>query len=201
MHTIRYTSSNSPGAIVLVLNSVLLCLTGLPARATEVQVDKNQETGLFAWTAIDTGFSLELIQLLPDFVRAIYESHGFPDAEIENIAAYCVFGTIIKNTSQQRLSYRVDEWYYLAGDKTQKRQIKTKSSWLEQWRKAGITFSWTLLPDQGMFEAGDWQQGFTTLKLPRNSTFDLIYSWKLNDKAYSGKIDNLRCAPDEAPLQ
>lgn len=191
---------NRPGTALIVVPLVLLCLTVSPARATEVKIHKNEATGLLTWTAVDTGFSLELIQLLPDFVRAIYGSHDFPGTEIENIAAYCVFGTIIKNTSPQRLSYRVDDWYYLAGEKTEKRKIKTKSDWLEQWRKAGIRFSWTLLPDQGVFEVGDWQQGFTTLKLPRNSTFDLIYRWTLNDKAYTGKIENLRCAPDEAPL-
>ena len=70
------------------------------ACATRTTVHENPDTGLVTWSAVDTGFSIELIQLVPDYVRAIYGSHNFPQSEIEDIAAYCVFGTIIKNTSE-----------------------------------------------------------------------------------------------------
>ncbi len=186
---------------MLAATSLATCLIFSAARATEIKLHENEDTGLLTWTALDKGFSLELIQLLPDFVRAIYGSHGFPKDEIEKIAAYCVFGTIIKNTSQMQLEYRVADWYYLAGDKTKKHRIKTKPDWLAQWRKAGIKFSWTLLPEQGVFETGDWQQGFTTIELPHNSTFNLIYNWTLNGKAYTGTIENLHCAPEQPPPQ
>ncbi|MCW8831228.1 MAG: hypothetical protein OQK32_06890, partial [Gammaproteobacteria bacterium] len=137
--------------------------------------------------------------LLPDFVRAIYSSHDFSRAEIERIAGYCVFGSIIKNTSQQQLSYKVKNWTYTdAVGKTH--PVKTKSQWLEEWRRAGITFSWTLLPDDGVFNVGDWQQGFTTVKLPRKAQFDLTYTWTLDSKAHSGTLKNLQCAPENIEL-
>lgn len=199
MHAFQLKNIRQLPLKLLVANSLIFGQIITPAHATDVQVHTNKETGLKTWTAIDSGFSIELIQLLPDFVRAIYGSHGFPKAEIEKIAAYCVFGTIIKNTSQQRLNYRVDDWYYQVGNESNKQRIKAKTLWLEQWRTAGITFSWTLLPDQGVFEVGDWQQGFTTIKLPRESTFNFFYSWTLDDKIYTGNIKNLQCAPDEAP--
>ena len=191
----RLTGAVFPGSCLL------LALSGTPAWSTDVQLHKNKQTGLLTWTAVDTGFSLELIQLLPDFVRATYESHGFPDAEIEKIASYCVFGTIMKNTSPKRIKYSVDNWYYLMANDTEKYRIRTKPEWLAQWRKAGISFSWTIFPDQATLEVGDWQQGFTTLDLPHGSTFDLIYSWTSDDRTQTGKIENLRCAPNDAPLQ
>jgi len=165
------------------------------AGGTIVKVHENPDSHLLTWTAEDDGFSIELIQLLPDFVRAIYSNHHFPEKEVEEIAGYCVFGSIIKNTSDKTLTYKVADWRYIA-DNSAPMPVKTKSQWLEQWRKSGITFSWTLLPDAGTFYVGDWQQGFTTIKLPRNSEFDLIFKWQLDGKEHVGKIEKLRCPPD-----
>lgn len=175
---------------------MLMLLTD--AAATEVSIHKNEISGLLTWTAADEGFKIELIQLLPDFIRAIYAKHNFPKQEVERAASYCIFGTIIKNTSDQHLSYRVSDWRYRTEDGKQ-HPVKTKTQWLEEWRKAGITFSWTLLPDTGEFAVGDWQQGFTTVKLPRETTFDLIYKWQLDGVAHTGILENLRCAPESLP--
>jgi hypothetical protein len=162
--------------------------------AQQVSIHKNEQSGLLTWTVQDTGFSIEFIQLLPDFIRAIYAKHGFPDAEIERAASYCVFGTILKNTSDKVMTYRVKDWRYRTAD-GKEWPVKTKTQWLNEWKKAGIKFSWTLLPDQGEFDVGDWQQGFTTIKLPRNSTFDLIYRWQLDGKPYQGVLENMQCPP------
>ena len=174
---------------------ISLFLSALSVQATHTSVHKNEQTGLLTYTSESAGFSVELIQLLPDFVYAVYSKHDFPKSEIDRINTYCVFGSIIKNTSQQQLSYRVKDWSYL-DEKGIKHPIKTKSQWLQEWRKAGIKFSWTLLPDQGDFEIGDWQQGFTTIKLPRESKFDLIYKWSLDGVAHSGVLENLQCPPE-----
>ncbi len=179
-----------------LLIAMLMLLTD--AAATEVSIHKNEISGLLTWTAADEGFKIELIQLLPDFIRAIYAKHNFPKQEVERAASYCIFGTIIKNTSDQHLSYRVSDWRYRTEDGKQ-HPVKTKTQWLEEWRKAGITFSWTLLPDTGEFAVGDWQQGFTTVKLPRETTFDLIYKWQLDGVAHTGILENLRCAPESLP--
>ena len=175
-----------------------------PVYATQVSVHKNETTGLLTWTAEDKGFQIELIQLLPDFIRAIYEKHNFPDAEVERAAGYCVFGTILKNTSNQLMSYRVKDWRYRAkaedGSYGKALPVKTKTQWLEEWRQAGVTFSWTLLPDEGEFAVGDWQQGFTTVKLPREAEFDLIYRWQLDGVEHEGVLKGLKCAPEELDL-
>lgn len=165
--------------------------------SAEVTIHKNEVSGLLTWTAEDDGFSIELIQLLPDFVRAIYAKHNFPKNEVERAASYCVFGTILKNTSSQHMSYSVSEWRYHTKEQPVKLlPVKTKSQWLEEWQKAGIVFSWTLLPDIGEFEVGDWQQGFTTIKLPRETEFSLIYKWRLDGKVHTGVIENLKCSPE-----
>lgn len=190
----------------MVKNILLISVLYLPnfmAHAAEVVIHKNEASGLLTWTANDTGFSIELIQLLPDFIRAIYAKHEFPDNEIERIASYCVFGTILKNTSDKGLSYKVADWRYREkkddGTIGKALPVKTKTQWLDEWEKAGILFSWTLLPDKGEFAVGDWQQGFTTIKLPRESVFDLVYKWELDGVGYTGTLEDLQCAPETLP--
>ena len=181
----------------------VLLLATTTLHAADVSVHKNKVSGLLTWSAQDDGFSIELIQLLPDFIRAIYAKHNFPEQEIERAASYCMFGTILKNTSQQHLSYRVADWRYRTNDDKgghgKELPVKTKTQWLDEWRKAGIKFSWTLLPDIGEFSVGDWQQGFTTIKLPRDSTFDLIYKWSLDDVEHVGVLENVECPPASLP--
>lgn len=177
----------------------LIIFTGLflgaySTQAANTSVHKNEQTSLLTYTSEGNGFSVELIQLLPDFVHAVYAKHDFPKSEIDRINTYCVFGSIIKNTSKQQLSYKVSNWSYI-DTKGDQHPIKTKTQWLEEWRKAGIKFSWTLLPDQGEFEVGDWQQGFTTIKMPRESNFNLTYTWTLDGVAHSATLENLQCAP------
>ena len=181
---------------LLAISIVMVLVTG--AVASETKVHKNKNTGLLTWTLNDKGFQIELIQLLPDFIRAIYAKHNFPKSEIEHAASYCVFGTILKNTSDQQLSYRVADWRYQTSD-GKPHPVKTKTQWLEEWRKAGVTFSWTLLPDVGEFSVGDWQQGFTTIKLPRNTEFDMIFKWQLDGVEHTATLENVICAPESLP--
>lgn len=184
-----------PTKIINARLLIIVCLCLLPIQVqAEVTVRKNHASGLLTWTSKDDGFSIELIQLLPDFVRAVYDKHGLPADEVERIAAYCDFGTIIQNTSQQQLSYRVSDWRYIDKDGNAY-PVKTKEQWLEEWRKAGVTFAWTLLPGSGDFGIGDWQQGFTTIKTDRNEKFDLVYTWTLDGIKHQGKIENMSCAP------
>lgn len=181
-----------------VVLSLLLLLHGVlhanVAYAANVKVHKNETSGLLTWTVVDEGFRLEFIQLLPDFVRAIYAKHNFPKKEVERAAAFCVFGTILNNTSNQLMSYDVRDWKYQTKD-GKEHAVKTKTQWLQEWKKVGINFSWTLLPDKGEFEVGDWQQGFTTIKLSPETEFDLTYKWQLGGKEYAGVLEGLKCAP------
>lgn len=182
-------------ALRQIVITVFIFAVTINSPAAIVSVHKNETSGLLTWTSEDTGFSIELIQLLPDFIRAIYSKHNFPADEVERAASYCMFGTILKNTSDQHMSYRVADWRYRTKD-GKEWPVKTKTQWLQEWKKAGITFSWTLLPDVGEFEVGDWQQGFTTIYLPRETEFDLVYKWQLDGVAHTGILNNLKCAPE-----
>ncbi len=161
----------------------------------EVKVTLNETNGLTTWTSSGDGFSVEFIQVVPDFIRAIYGKHDFPKKEIEDIASYCVYGSVIKNTSDKVLTYRVSDWRYVQDGKTY--PVKTKTQWLNQWQQSGVVFSWTLLPDEGEFYEGDWQQGFTTVKLERESFFDFIYTWQLDGVEHTSTIRNMQCPPYE----
>lgn len=181
--------------ISLLILALLPPATALAAKQTRYL---NEQNGLYTWTSEGDGFSVELIQVVPDFIRAIYGKHEFPKKEIEEIAGYCVYGSVIKNTSDKVLTYDVSDWHYEYRGRSY--PIKTKSEWLEQWRKAGVLFSWTLLPDAGEFYVGDWQQGFTTIELPREATFDLVYTWTLDGREYSDRITDMECSPADVKI-
>lgn len=166
--------------------------------AAEQQV--NPETGLLSWKAGGQAFTIELIQVLPDYVRAVYASRGLPEKIIEDVSSYCVFGTIIRNTTAEPLSYRVADWRYTTPDGVRHR-LKTKSEWVQEWRDMGVAFRWSMLADDQTFAEGDWVQGFTTVKLSPGSRFDLEYSWSQHGRQHVATIEGVRCAPAEAPLQ
>lgn len=183
---------------IISRHSVVILLLIFPMLLSGGVVQKKQDpdTGLLSWNVEDRGLSLELIQLPPDYIRAIYSSRGLPKDIVEDMASYCVFGTIIKNLSDTQLSYRVADWHYVTAD-GKEHSLKTKTQWLTEWRKRGVKFAWSLLPDDQVFDVGDWSQGFTTVKLTRGSTFDLVFYWKIEEKTHAGKIENLRCATQD----
>ncbi len=182
----------------LKLAAVLgISLQSAPALA-EVEIFTEGNSKLLAWKAQHPGFSLQFIQLLPDYIRAIYSARGLQPDVVELMASYCVFGTIIKNESDKELAYRVADWRYVTND-GKSNPVKTKTQWLEEWEKLGVAFRWSLLPDDQSFAPGDWSQGFTTLPLPPDETFDLHYSWTLEGKTHEATIKDLRCAPATQP--
>lgn len=177
-----------------------LCLL-LPLQAVAAAEQRvNPETGLLSWTAGDQAFAIELIQVLPDYVRAVYAARGLPQKIIDDVSSHCVFGTIIRNTTTAALSYRVADWRYTTPDGVRHR-LKTKSDWVQEWRDMGVAFRWSMLADEQTFAEGDWVQGFTTVKLPPGSRFDLEYSWNQHGRQHLATIEGMRCAPAEAPVQ
>ena len=165
--------------------------------AAQLTQHRDPESGLLSWKQVDRGFSLELIQLLPDYVKALYSSRGLPKSVVDGMAPYCVFGSVVQNHSRGELSYRVADWRYVTAD-GKKHRLKTKTQWLAEWKKQGSDFGWSILPAAMTFDTGDWAQGFTTVRLPPGSHFDLIYSWRHHGKHYTGTLKNLICAPAQA---
>lgn len=170
----------------------LLLVFGASAWAADTVVTENPESGLKSWKKSDRGFSIELIQLLPEFVQATYASRDLPPAIFKSMTGYCIFGTVARNETEAPLSYRVADWRYVTPD-GKKHRLRTKSQWIAVWSKLGADFSYSILPDDIEFEAGDWAQGFTTPKLSPGARFDLIYTWRQHGKTYVGKLENLSC--------
>ena len=176
----------------IIFSAILLAfLTGQAISATAV-VTENTATGLKSWKMEDRGFSLELVQLLPEFVQATYDSRDFPPAIYQSMQGYCVFGTVARNETEAPLSYRVADWRYVTRNGKQQR-LRTKSEWVATWKKLGADFSYSILPDDITFDAGDWAQGFTTPKITPGTRFDLIYVWSQHGKTFSGRLKNLSC--------
>jgi len=176
---------------------LLWCLP-LVVSAGQVQRYTDPDTGLLSWQIREPGFSMQLLQVLPDYVRATYSARGLPPDIVEAVAAYCVFGTIVTNDSQHQLSYRVAEWRYVTAY-GKAHPLKTKTQWVNEWKDQGVAFRWSILPDDQTFEPGDWSQGFTTVLLPPGSVFDLVYSWSYAGDTHEGKLEGLRCAPATLP--
>ncbi len=185
---------------ILLGAATLLLMTPVGANDSNVQTFTDSASGLLSWKATHPGFSLQFIQLMPDYVRAVYGARGLPNEVIELMASYCIFGTIIKNESDGPLSYRVSDWRYITED-GREHPIKTKTQWLKQWQDMGVAFRWSLLPDDQTFAPGDWSQGFTTLKLPPNTPVKLRYRWTQQGISHEDTFETLRCAPEQPPVK
>jgi len=173
--------------------SLLLLVICNNATALEVSPTKNPDTGMLSWLVDEPKVSLKLIQLLPDYVTAVFSSRGLPPQVVDTLKDYCVFGTIIKNKSSDTLAYRIADWRYVTPDGNE-HALKTKTEWVKQWQVMGSPYRWLFLPDDQTFAIGDWSQGFTTLKLSPNSTFNLNYSWRYQGETHQRTLKNLRCA-------
>jgi hypothetical protein len=165
----------------------LALLASAAANGGEVEVIRNPETGLATWKVVDRGFELQLIQVVPDAIRAMYGARGLPEAIIQDVASHCVFGTIAANRSDGTLVYRVAEWRYETPD-GRAHPIKTKTQWTDEWKAMGVPYNWSILPDDQEFAPGDWSQGFTTIPLPPESTFTLQYSWTVDGETHASRI-------------
>ena len=181
---------------LLAAGLVLLCQQALADGAIGKHV--NPDTGLISWKSRGDALELELLQVLPDYVRAVYSSRGLPREIVDKVSGYCVFGTILHNRSEGPVAYRVADWRYITPD-GERHRIRTKTEWVQEWRDMGVAFRWSMLPDDQTFEVGDWGQGFTTINLTPGSRFDLEYNWRVNDTTYTRTIEGVECAPAEAP--
>lgn len=162
--------------------------------------ETNPENGLSNWQSVDAPFKLQLLQLMPDNVRAVYSNKGFPPDLVEEMAGYCMFGSVISNLSDAPLDYDVADWRAVTSDGVQHRP-RTKTEWLAIWKQRGVDYGWSILPAAQTLDPGDWGQGFTTLKLPRDTRFDFIYSWRQNGQTFHATLEGVQCPPDKLPAR
>jgi hypothetical protein len=176
----------------------VICLALPSVGGSAITEHVSPDTGLSSWKSAGDALDFELVQVLPDYVRAVYTSRGLPKAVVDKVSSYCVFGTILRTTTDRPLSYRVADWRYITPDGARHR-IRTKSEWVSEWRDMGVAFRWSMLPDDQTFAVGDWGQGFTTIALQPGDRFALEYSWTQDDNTETRLIKGVRCAPVELP--
>lgn len=193
--------------LLLILRRLACVIVMLPAWSahagdSKTLAQRHPETGLESWKTTRHGVTLELAQITPDQARAFFIGRGFEPAEAEHYATTCVFMTILRNESAPAaISYRLADWRVVtAGGRAV--PLKLKEDWLQEWKKRNlpparkIAFEWSQFPSEQTFEPGDWNQGMTTVALPRGSRFDLKFGWTLHGKKQESVMKGVICAND-----
>lgn len=175
----------------------LLAMWGASATATEFSVDA--DTGLGSWQTKLKGIQVRLTQISPDQARAFYQARGFSAAATERYVTECIFMTVVRNIGDTPIRHRLADWRYVAPGQPP-RTIRSKPEWEGIWKKMGvdesarIAFTWAQFPATQTFAPGDWNQGMTTYGVPRNSPFDLRFTWQAGGKIHSGILEQVRCS-------
>ena len=145
------------------------------------------------WSSSGQTFSVQLMPLDGDHVRAFFENMGYPAGAVNAVASVCVFGTTIRNSAHRPISYDVAHWRALTPDGVRHRLI-TKTQWLVRWKAFGVSSDWSVLPPRQTLQPGDWAQGFTTVDLPPGTHFQLLYSWREHATLHHATVRGVQCA-------
>lgn len=160
----------------------------------------DEQTGLRTWEWRETGFSIQLVQRLPDQTRAFFQGRGFNSADADYIAKACVFQTIFRNDGNRPLNYSLEDWRI--SYQGEHRRLLTREGWNEKWRDsepsqaARIALHWALLPTRQQFAPGDYNWGMTSFDLPPGESFDLDLVLALDGNSITQTITGIVCAAD-----
>jgi hypothetical protein len=161
------------------------------------------ETGLATWQAETGGIQVRLTQISPDQARAFYQARGFSPEAAGRYARECVFMTVVRNIGDTPVEHRLADWRYIVAGQPG-RAIRSKAEWEALWKQsdvseaARIAFTWAQFPDTQTFAPGDWNQGMTTYSVPRGGWFDLHFVWQAGGRPFSGILEQVRCADENA---
>lgn len=168
---------------------------------TDTRVDA--DTGLVTWQTETAGIQVRLTQISPDQARAFYQARGFPPEAAERYAAECVFMTVVRNIGETPIVHRLADWRYEPAGQPP-RALRSKARWERLWKQQGvaeparIAFTWAQFPDTQTFAPGDWNQGMTAYRVPRGGRFDLHFVWRAGGRTHDGKLEQVRCADEDA---
>jgi hypothetical protein len=192
-----------------LFNALFLAVFVNVAQAAVVTgIDATAQLPFWEWS--NQTVSIRLVQRLPDQTRAFFAARGFSRDHVERIAQSCVFQTVFKNIaaadSDMVIRYDLTEWQIRFNDSQPKQKLKqrlkVKQQWMDEWKqsnappKAQIAFSWSLLPTQQKYKAGDYNWGMTTYNLPPGKHFDLTLVWYQNEQRHTAVIPDVQCAAD-----
>lgn len=181
----------------------LTLLAAWPLAALSSAPSIDAETGLATWETQTQGIEVRLTQITPDQIRGFYLARGFSREATERFARECVFMTVVRNVGDETLLHRLANWRYMT-EGYPPRPLRGKAAWAYQWKRMGvpesarIAFEWAQLPTAQTYTPGDWNQGMTSYSVPHGETFDLQFVWQAAGKTFSGKLEHVRCADDNA---
>lgn len=181
----------------------LTLLAAGPLAAAPIEQSIDPETGLATWQTETSGVQVRLTQISPDQARAFYQARGFSAEAAEHYAAECVFMTVVRNVGDVPIQHRLADWRYVAAG-APPRALRSKSGWERLWQRlnvpdaARIAFNWAQFPATQTFAPGDWNQGMTSYRVPREGVFDLRVVWRAEGKPHSATLEKVKCA-DETP--
>jgi hypothetical protein len=198
-----------------MLNLTEMCKLLLPVImpgvlfAAEVERSADAETGLRKWHLVEGKLEFELVQRLPDQTRGFFMARGFPAAVAEEIAASCIFQTVIRNIGSQAdgvtVSVDLAQWRVLHAGGEQ--GVRLKEPWIASWPESAVgeasrlAFQWALFPTRQDFLADDYNWGMTAFGLPPGAVFDLDLAWQEDGKANTARITAIECTPDVERLR
>jgi hypothetical protein len=188
------------------LTILLSFLVLLPGHATaESTSGIDDDSGLPYWSLTEGNLELKLIQRLPDQTRAFFQGRGFYRKDADRIASSCVFQTIIRNRAPgggvRTVKIDLADWRVYRNNRHGK--LILHDQWQKLWEKnqidpaARTAFRWAMFPDRQEFYGGDYNWGMISFGLKPGDRFTLTVIWQEGNQRRSGKIKNLRCAPDK----
>lgn len=178
----------------------LTLLAVWPCVALAVDPGIDPDTGLATWQTETRGIQVRLTQISPDQARAFYRARGFAAETAERYARECVFMTVVRNIGNTPIHHRLADWRYVYAGRTL--PIRGKAAWDRLWAALGVSdaariaFAWAQFPATQTFAPGDWNQGMTTYRVPRNGRFDLRFAWHAAGKTHTGTLEGVQCAAD-----
>lgn len=191
-----------PGSCSLL---ILLCLLHQAVAAADISHRIDPNSGLETWHWTDGKSTFTFNQRIPDQARAFFQARGFDSEASEAIAQNCFFQIIIRNqgTSNKAMSLNLAQWRVIEKSGST-HPPRLEKAWQQQWQEMGVTkaariaFRWALFPSRQTFQPGDWNMGLITMGAEPGKQFDLVVTWKEQDRPREVHFNNMRCSPDRS---
>ncbi|MDH3280043.1 MAG: hypothetical protein OEQ18_02800 [Gammaproteobacteria bacterium] len=158
---------------------------------------------LRTWQYAAHGVFLELTQRLPDQTRGFFEARGFEPKVADEIASYCFFQSIVKNTappSEGDVEFDLGEWRAI--HRGGRHRMRVREYWDRLWSErevseaARIAFKWSLFPTRQTYASGEYNWGMTVFALRPSAVLDLEFSSTRRGRRSVHRLTGIECAPD-----
>lgn len=147
-------------------------------------------------------FRISVNPRTPNQLYAFYSARGFPESALAEIKSMCFVTVGIRNKSQTRVWFDLENWHFQTSDGDIKRRLR--SEWYARWNSIGMekrfqsTFRWTLIPEKMGLYPHEGEGGNVTL-FSTDKAITISGTIQIGeDKSQSVpfEIKNIQCARD-----